>query len=54
MAKQVTARVIDPCEVTKSGDFLNGGENRLDTNVLAGLQSNPYNISINPMKAIEN
>jgi len=47
--QQITARAIDPCEVTKTSDFLNGAENRLDSTVLSSLRSNPYNIGINPV-----
>jgi hypothetical protein len=47
--KQSTARAIDKCEVTRTGEFLNGAENRLDGNTLASLRSNPYSININPV-----
>ena len=47
--KQITARAIEDCEVTKRGDFLNGGADRLDGATLASLRSNPFNIGINPV-----
>jgi hypothetical protein len=47
--KQSTARAIENCEVTRKNDFLNGGEERLDGNILSSLRSNPYSININPV-----
>jgi len=46
---QVTARAIDACEVTKPAELLNANVNRLDSGMLASLQSNPYSIRINPV-----
>jgi hypothetical protein len=51
VAKQVTARAIDKCEVTQLPDYINGNEKRLDPSVLGGLRSNPYSININPVRS---
>lgn len=50
VAKQLTAKAIEPCEVTNKNDYLNGGEKRLDGTILAGLRSNPFSININPVQ----
>lgn len=47
---QTTQRAVEKCEVTQPGrDLPNALENRLDPNVLSGLKSNPFNLSVNPI-----
>ena len=51
LAKQVTARAIDKCEITQLPDYINGNEKRLDPSILGGLRSNPFSININPVRS---
>lgn len=51
VAKQLTARPIEKCEVTRVQDYINGNEERLDPGILGGLRSNPYSININPVRS---
>jgi hypothetical protein len=51
---QATAKEIPACAITKENDFLNGNENRLDPTTLSSLNTNPYNLRINPVKSNAN
>lgn len=49
---QSTAKEIPECSITKQYDYLNANKERFDSKVLSSLSSNPYNISINPIREI--
>lgn len=45
---------MDECTITRDTDDMNAYENRLDGNLLSGLQSNEFNININPIHSMVN
>ena len=47
---QSTAKEISECSITKQYDYLNANKERFDSSILASLSSNPYNLSINPIR----
>ena len=49
---QATAKEIPECSITKQYDYLNANKERFDSKVLSALSSNPYSISINPIREV--
>lgn len=49
---QATAQEIPGCSITKQYDYLNANKDRFDSKILSALSSNPYNLTINPIREI--